>query len=229
MDTSPNRTDNLARALPREVYYEIMFTLRRSLPPPAAGGADARARRDRAALRAVAALRPADAAEGRLAAQFVAADAWAHDCLRLAGEKWREPGIAAKCRAQSLGMLREAKSSMRMLLRLQAARAKREIDTAAESAACWIEHGVIRMMEPALAEPDETVDADVATQPAPVSEKDRPSQPTRAETEMRLPASAAPPGPVALPVWDPRQRRAFGILPLFGSARGAYLDPARSK
>jgi hypothetical protein len=51
------------------------------------------ARRDGAA---VAALQPANGAEGQLAAQFVAADAWA-----LAEERRFELEIARKCRARA--------------------------------------------------------------------------------------------------------------------------------
>ncbi len=99
----------------------------------------------------VASLRPENAAEGRLAAQFVAAEAWALDCLRLAKDKRRDIEVAYRCRAQAMSMMREAKSSLRLLLRLQAARQKVEADAAAAERAAWAEHASAGMMAEALA------------------------------------------------------------------------------
>ncbi len=99
----------------------------------------------------VASLRPETAAEGRLAAQFVAADAWAMDCLRLAGERRLEFEVARKCRAQAMSMMREGKSALRALQRLQAARRAVDGDEAAANRAAWAEHGALRMMAEALA------------------------------------------------------------------------------
>jgi hypothetical protein len=63
----------------------LIHTLHTSLPPPPPGDdPEAIARRDRDAIAQVASLLPATAAEARLAARFVAADARAHECLRLA-------------------------------------------------------------------------------------------------------------------------------------------------
>ena len=52
-----------------------MRVLREALPPLESEDPEAAARRDRAAMAGVAALLPANAAEGCLAAQYVAADA----------------------------------------------------------------------------------------------------------------------------------------------------------
>ncbi len=151
MDISPETSTDLAHTLPREAFHEIILILRGALPPPAEDTPAGEARRDRAAMAAAAALQPANAAEGRLAAQFVAADGWAMDCLRLAVERRREPDVARKCRAQSMSMMREAKSALRVLLRMQAVRRKIEADEAACGRAAWAEHGAMRMMEAALA------------------------------------------------------------------------------
>ncbi len=138
------------RLLPREAFQEIILTLRSALPPPPSDDPADLARRDRAAMAAVAALLPANGAEGRLAAQFVAADAWAMDCLLLAGERRREFEVSRKCRAQAMSLMREAKSALRVLLRLQAERAKMEADETAAGRAAWVEHGAVRMMDEAL-------------------------------------------------------------------------------
>ena len=105
---------DLARLLPREAFGEIIVILRGALPPPTSEEPAAQVRRDRAAMAAVASLRPENAAEGRLAAQFVAADAWAMDCLRQVSERWRETDVARQCRAQAMGMMREGKSALRL-------------------------------------------------------------------------------------------------------------------
>ncbi len=138
------------RLLPREAFQEIMLTLRSALPPPAVDDPLVWARRDRAAMAGVAALLPVTAAEGRLAAQFVAADAWAMDCLRLAVERRREFEVARKCRAQAMSLMRESKSALRVLLRMQAARRAVEADEAASGQAAWAEHAAVGMMAAAL-------------------------------------------------------------------------------
>jgi len=148
MPPFPNAFADPARDLPREAFLEIMRILRGALPPPADASADPM-RRDRAAMAAVAALGPVNAAEGRLAAQFVAADAWAMDCLRLAGERRRETNIANKCRAQAMSLMREAKSSLRLLAKMQAAR--QALNEAASERAAWVEHATAGMLAEALA------------------------------------------------------------------------------
>ena len=62
-----------ARLRRREAFHEIILILRGALLPPVSDELADWARRDRAAMVAVAALQPVNAAEGRLAAQFVAA------------------------------------------------------------------------------------------------------------------------------------------------------------
>ncbi len=164
-DISADRRSDCMRSLPRDAFHEIILVLRGALPPPLTDDPADEARRDRAALAGVAALQPVNAAEGRLAAQFVAADAWAMDCLRLAQVKRREPDIAHKCRAQAMSLMREGKSSLRLLLRLQAARQKVEADEASADRAAWAEHGAAGMMAEALS--PAPAPADEARQAAP--------------------------------------------------------------
>ena len=112
-------------------------------------------------MAAVAALRPENAAEGQLAAQFVLAEAWAADCLRLAGERRRETGIAMKCRAQALSFMREAKSAWRLLAKAQAERRALEKDAEALGRAEWAEHAALGMMAEGLAAEEAAAGADV--------------------------------------------------------------------
>jgi hypothetical protein len=70
LSTTP---DNLHDRLPADAYYHLVRTLCLTLPPPLSGDPDDVARRNHAAIAAVAALVPANAAEAILAAEFVAA------------------------------------------------------------------------------------------------------------------------------------------------------------
>jgi hypothetical protein len=150
METLHRASADLSHVLPREVFSHVILTLRAALPRPLTESEKDGALRDRAALAAVAALLPETAAEGRLAAQFVAADAWAMDCLQLAYERQREPRIAERCRAQAMGMMREGKSALKALERLQAARRALAKDEAALGRAEWVEHAVVGMMADGL-------------------------------------------------------------------------------
>ena len=153
---------HLADRLPADAYYQLIRMLRLTLPPPATDSPDDLARRDHAAVARIAALAPANAAEADLAAQFVAASEQWKDCLRLTRERAREPNVAAKCRAQALSMMRQANSALRLLLRMQEVREKRERDQAASDRAAWTEHRAIGLMAEAL--------SPQAPEPAPVQQ-----------------------------------------------------------
>src|SRR5437588_8815687 len=97
--------DNLVLRLPADAYYHLVRTLCLALPPPPTDSADDLARRNHAAIAAVAALVPANAAEAILAALFVAASEQCKDCMRLA--QLPETPPALKCSAQALSMMRQ--------------------------------------------------------------------------------------------------------------------------
>jgi len=156
---------HLADRLPADAYWQLIRTLRLTLPPPPTDSPDDLARRDHAVIARIAALAPADAAEAELAAQFVAASEQWKDCLKLARERAREPNLAAKCRAQALSMMRQANSALRLLLRMQEVREKREADHAASDRAAWSEHRAIGLMAEALAPADAPPDSAPASAP----------------------------------------------------------------
>lgn len=86
---APDHPD-VADRLPADAYYQLIHTLRLTLPPPLGDSPDDLLRRDHAAIARVAVLAPPNATEADVAAQFVAAsDRW-KDCLRLA--QLRPPG-----------------------------------------------------------------------------------------------------------------------------------------
>jgi hypothetical protein len=116
--------------LPPAIARHTLYVLTEALPPPISNLPEERAARDEAAIAAVADLRPATAFEARLAARTVAADAYAMDCLRLAGLPGKPPEDARRCKSQAATMMREAGSALRSLQSLQAARAKTEAEAA---------------------------------------------------------------------------------------------------
>ena len=177
--------------LPPAAFFEIMVILRTVLPAPFLDEPEEWARRDQAAMAAVDALQPATAAEGRLAAQFVSMDAHGMDCLLLATERRREREASGKCRAQAVAIVRESKSSLRMLQVLQAKRRALARDEVAASQAEWVEHAAVGMMARALGP-----DADVGGVAAPLI-------PEAEVSTARVPKS----GPVPKTANNSRERR----------------------
>ena len=149
-DRPTEQRTNWALLLPQEVFSEIMLVLRAALPPPAVDEPEEGARRDCAAMAAVGSLAPETAVEARLAAQFVAMDAYASDCLRQANEFRMEPDVARKCVAQAVSMMRESKSSLNLLLRMQAVRRLVAKDRVVATQTDMAEHAVVNMMAETL-------------------------------------------------------------------------------
>ena len=145
----PEQPD-LAYRLPRDAYWQLIHTLRGSLPPPVTDTPEDLARRDNAAIAQVASMLPANASEAALGAQFVAAHAQAMDSLRLARAPGMDPASVLKCSAQAASMMRQAPSAMRLLQHMQSARQKIEADNVAVDRAAWIEHCAAGLMAQAL-------------------------------------------------------------------------------
>jgi hypothetical protein len=172
---------DLALLLPRDMYYQLIHTLRVSLPPPVTAIPEDIARRDNAAITAVACLLPANADEANLAAQYVAASAQGLECLRLAREHPPDAPLALKCSAQAASMMRQARGFRSLLLRVQAVREKREADNASLDKAAWIEHCAVSLMADALGR----------TPPAPM-----PEPPPPPSAPMPAEEAAPQPGPL---------------------------------
>jgi hypothetical protein len=173
MDQSPpSEAPDLTLQLPRDIYYQIVHTLRGALPPPLTDTADDLARRDNAAIGAVACLLPANAEEADLAAQFVAANAQAMECLRLARVHAADTSQVLRCTAQSANMMRQARGARSLLLRVQAARQKREANNVATDKAAWIEHCAIGLMAEALGRAQAAPTAEPPPVPEPPPEPD---------------------------------------------------------
>ena len=153
----------------REAYQHLVYTLSTSLPPPPDDSPERLRQRDQAAIAQVAALCPANPAEAALAAQSVAANAQAMECLRLAHHPDSDLVMGLKCSAQAASMMRQSHSGLNALRRLQAAREKRDANATTASAAAWTEHAVAASMTDALtsANPEpRAAPAERDTQPA---------------------------------------------------------------
>ena len=141
---------DLPYALPRHLYYQVVHALRLALPPPASNQPHDLLHRDRAAIAQVASMLPANAEEAMLAAQVVAAGAQALDCLRLLRRHEADGATGFKCTAQAASMMRQANAARSLLMRLQAAREKREAHDQRCDAAASIEYCATGLMSDAL-------------------------------------------------------------------------------
>jgi hypothetical protein len=146
----PPEPPDLSLLLPRSLYYQLVHSLCRSLPPPVEDTPEALAHRDNAAIAQVAAMLPANADEAELAAECAEARIHARDCQREAQAHRDDTAQFLKCHAQATSMLRQAQSARRRLQSLQAERCKREADAAAADRAAWTEHCAIGLMADAL-------------------------------------------------------------------------------
>ena len=156
MQTLPN--------LPPSIAREVFATLCGTLPPPVTDTPEARAAREETAMAAVAALLPANAYEALLAAEIVAANYNAKDCLRLAVQPGQDPDDARRLRAQANAMMRQEQSSLRALQRIQATREKAEAErnpAAMQRAGYWCRDISVPLPEPSPAQPEAPQPADL--------------------------------------------------------------------
>jgi hypothetical protein len=138
--------------LPAAVAREVFATLCAILPPPIPDTPEARASRDELAMAAVAALHPSDAIEARLAADIVAAEAFATDCLDLARAYRNDIAATLRCRAQAAALLREMRGLLRDYRRMQAEQENAETATnpaAMQRAGGWSRDVAVSAPEPA--------------------------------------------------------------------------------
>lgn len=147
-------TPDFTTRLPADLYHHVIHTLRAALPPPASPDPDAEAIRDNAAMAMVASLLPVNAEEAALAAQYVAAQAQALESLRLMRAHEGDSALAIRCTAQAAAMMRHAAGTRSLLLRVQAARRKRESRTAVCDQEAWTEHIALSRMAEALGRMD---------------------------------------------------------------------------
>jgi hypothetical protein len=183
MDQFTPQTD-LALQLPRDMFYQVIHTLCGSLPAPVTNSPEDRVRRDNAAMARIACMLPANADEANIAAQCVAADAQALECLRLTREYASDEQLVLKFTAQSASMMRQSRAGRSLLMRVQAQREKREADAAALEKANWIEHCALGLMADALGH-----DAPApAAEPAPPPPAPMPAQDAQTDSDLAIEA-----------------------------------------
>jgi hypothetical protein len=115
-----------AVSLAPQLYFQVVHTLMDLLPPPLDDSPDALRARNLAAVAKVAALLPVNADETDLAAQCVAARGQAEDIMRLIRENRHDIPLTMRLNAQYASMVRTSLSARANLMRVQAARQKRE-------------------------------------------------------------------------------------------------------
>jgi hypothetical protein len=198
--------------LPDPLAIELYTTLCVLLPPPSADTEDARIARDKLAMTSLAALLPENAFEANLAADIVAAQAWSKHYLRLAAMPGKPQASVDKCTAKANDLQRSARTSINILLRVQALREKTEAARhpgAMERAGYWFRPATVPGPEPA-AQPEPAA-APTAAPARAVADDDRfsrmsageqyavmyPDRAARIRAARGLPAEAdfAPPEP----------------------------------
>src|SRR5215472_8366745 len=123
--------------LSKAVYRTIIADLYACVPPPDLTDPELIAERVHAAI---AAMCPVNADEARIAARTVIADAQARECIRHARTLFNDPIRAMKSQAQANHDMRTANAARSLLLRVQAARRKREAVQATREQDAWTIH-----------------------------------------------------------------------------------------
>ncbi|MGC1413598.1 MAG: hypothetical protein WA864_32180 [Acetobacteraceae bacterium] len=129
-----------SQLLPKAVYRTIVADLHADLPSPTLSDPALIAERVHAAIAEIASMCPVNAEEARVAARVVTADAQSRDCIRHARADFNDPISAMKCQAQANHFMRTANAARSLLLRIQAARRKRDAVPAAREQDAWTAH-----------------------------------------------------------------------------------------
>ena len=212
--------------LPYDSFYEAFYKVRDTLPPPLEETPEGYARRDRAVLNQIKQLVPASAIEAEFAAKSVAAGEFQLGCMREARQlAQRNPSRHDDLIAQAARMGRESRGHLASLLRVQAARAKREATREAAFQADAIEGYAGDMMLDASGGPARVRRPGPRERRGPRRRRSCVPDPRRSPCRRRLPFPPRHPRPRRCP----RRRRERGRRPLCRTARrhpGASHRPA---
>jgi hypothetical protein len=137
---------NACASFSRDDIQRLVLYFGGCLPPAMGGTADDRASRDKAALAQVAAMQPANAEEMGLAARCVAAGAHADDQLRQLRLHAANYDRTRQINAQYSLMVRTASGARSLLLRVQTARRRLEMDAAACAQAAALAAGLLALL-----------------------------------------------------------------------------------
>jgi len=139
--------------LPKAVFRTIVADLYATVPPPHIRDPELIADRVHSAIASIASMVPANAEECEIALRVVIANAQYKDCVRQARELFNDPTPAMKCQAQASLMMRTANAARAMLLRVQAARHKREAVPASCDQDAWTIHATQALLLNAAGHP----------------------------------------------------------------------------
>ncbi len=171
MDTNINPEQiDLEYLLPRDAYWHLMYELHKSLPLTANNTPEEESLRDHAAIAQVTCMIPVNAMEATLAAQYVSANAQATECQRLARDPKLTIEWVLKCHAQSASCMRQSQGALRLLLRVQAVREKREADSVRLNSANWTEHCAANLMAQVLPDAQPAAYTEPPPPPAPLTQ-----------------------------------------------------------
>jgi hypothetical protein len=159
---------------PKAVYRTIIADLYAGIPPPHLTDPELIAERVHAAIAEIASMCPVNPEEARIAARVVIADAQATDCIRHARALSNDTAPAMKCQAQANHYMRTANAARSLLLRVQAARRKREAVDATRDQDAWTIHATEGLLLAA--------DGDATAEPPP-PEAEPPSPPATGDDD----------------------------------------------
>ena len=131
---------DLREQLPNAVYRTIIADLYAFVPSPQLTDPDLIADRVHAAIAEIATMVPVNADEAQTALRVVIANAHAKECFRQARSLFNDPAAAMKCEAMANNLQRTANAARALLLRVQAARRKREAVQQACAQDAWTIH-----------------------------------------------------------------------------------------
>ena len=208
MEIYPDASSNdPSLQITRDVHYQIVHTLKESLPPPLTGSSEDLARRDNTFIAQVASMLPANANEAGIAAQHVAAQAQAMANLREANLPNQTTKTMLQCTAQAASMMRQANAARSLLLRIQTARQKREANNQLLDQANLLEHCTMSLMIEALGRTPPAPIADVETppqaEPCPITQ-DQAAAPARSRTNRASQPDFYPTPPDFMPASNNR-------------------------
>lgn len=175
---------DLSLQLPRDMFHQLILDVCAALPRPLSDDPDALIRRDNAAMADIASFLPANGDEADIAGMIVITTAEARECLRAMRAHPTDSDPARDLRMQSERMMRQARGFRSLLLRVQAARRKREADPVERDKAAWNEHCIIGLMAEALGRDAPAAMAPPQPQPQPEAEAKPPPFEQLSEAEQ---------------------------------------------
>jgi hypothetical protein len=134
------------QVLSKAVYRVLVADLYADIPSPSLTDPERIAERVQAAIGEIASMCPVNAEEARIAERVATADALARECIRRARAHHDEPIPAMQCQAQANQYMRTANAARALLLRVQAARHKREAIEAARAQDDWTMHAAAGLL-----------------------------------------------------------------------------------